>query len=554
MSGQDWTSKEDIIGCCQKHDGVDKLEKGLSFKEKNHEQDHPEDACQLTFAEKFKLVWKAFSLGDWAVIVVFGLLVLLAQFLRPRHQLINVNNLDISYPLKDETVPMWLLLFLTFGIPMLIFFVLYTRHRFFSWDSPEEQVRRNRAELYRAVIAFTFGLVTTLIATEFGKRLVGRPRPNFLAMSGYVPSDNVLVEPEWRVDDAFQSFPSGHASFSFSGLGFISMLLFYKLFPSGRKQTNNQAWKVALCLLPLGFASWIASTRVTDFYHRCDDVVAGAILGLTVTLLAFYYQFYSYHELYLPWTPEIELEEETVQPEPDLPPYRPSLSAINVIAAVPYSEFGPSSEMQRLLPSGGVDSWKGANFRHGNFAGDPDCADSDFMIMPPSRRPSMQGFGGSRSNVFNHAPNSPFHQEQKDHISPLRQSSSPSLPQSSPPHTRPDFSRSQTVDSFNLPKATNNDHQSKRDSVNIDAANRPPRPELDRRRSSVSFIPVGHLRDVLQAQKHTSSPRPQARSMHNLHSDNHSDARMGRRGSMPTMVRRMSQAQLEQDEKAAVSI
>lgn len=80
---------------------------------------------------------------------------------------------------------------------------------------------------------FTGGFLTTFI-TDLIKNAVGRPRPDLLdrcqAMAG-TPID-ILVDVavctqqnKHKLDEGFRSFPSGHSSMAFAGLGFLSLWL-----------------------------------------------------------------------------------------------------------------------------------------------------------------------------------------------------------------------------------------------------------------------------------------------------------------------------------------
>lgn len=55
---------------------------------------------------------------------------------------------------------------------------------------------------------------------------------------------------------------------------------------------ENSLWLWILCYAPLFLAGWCALTRITDYYHRTIDVVAGTVLGSTIA-------FWTFHVLYL---------------------------------------------------------------------------------------------------------------------------------------------------------------------------------------------------------------------------------------------------------------
>jgi membrane-associated phospholipid phosphatase len=53
----------------------------------------------------------------------------------------------------------------------------------------------------------------------------------------------------------------------------------------GRRRTH--ALLVLIAFIPMVLAGFVASTRVSDFRHRGGDVLAGAALGVIVTLIVY---------------------------------------------------------------------------------------------------------------------------------------------------------------------------------------------------------------------------------------------------------------------------
>lgn len=82
------------------------------------------------------------------------------------------------------------------------------------------------------VLGFLVALMLTSFLTDVVKNAVGRPRPDLLSrcMPSRGTKDDVLVA--WTVctqsnphilQEGWRSFPSGHSSFSFAGLGYLSL-------------------------------------------------------------------------------------------------------------------------------------------------------------------------------------------------------------------------------------------------------------------------------------------------------------------------------------------
>jgi diacylglycerol diphosphate phosphatase/phosphatidate phosphatase len=88
--------------------------------------------------------------------------------------------------------------------------------------------------------------------------------------------------------DGFKSFPSGHSSFSFGGLGYLSLYLAGKLHLFDER---GHIYKSIIVLAPLILAALIAISRVDNYRHHWQDVTVGAIIG-TVFAVFSYRQYY----------------------------------------------------------------------------------------------------------------------------------------------------------------------------------------------------------------------------------------------------------------------
>ncbi|KAG5051240.1 hypothetical protein JHK87_003438 [Glycine soja] len=78
------------------------------------------------------------------------------------------------------------------------------------------------------------------------------------------------------IKEGYKSFPSGHTSWSFAGLGFLSLYLSGKIKAFDRK---GHVAKLCIVFMPLLFASLIGISRVDDYWHHWQDVFAGGLLG-----------------------------------------------------------------------------------------------------------------------------------------------------------------------------------------------------------------------------------------------------------------------------------
>lgn len=140
-------------------------------------------------------------------------------------------------------------------------------------------------------ISFGISIVLTGVITDIVKNGVGRPRPDLLDRCQ--PADNtkpnVLVnidvctrEDGYLLQDGWRSFPSGHSSFAFAGLGFLSLFFAGQLHVFRYSTGGRDLSRTLLFLTPLIGAVMIAISRCEDYRHDVYDVCTGSLLGMTV--------------------------------------------------------------------------------------------------------------------------------------------------------------------------------------------------------------------------------------------------------------------------------
>lgn len=138
------------------------------------------------------------------------------------------------------------------------------------------------------ILGWFISLILTLFITDVIKNAVGRPRPDLIARCKPEPGTpanqlvtfQVCTEKDHHVlHDGWRSFPSGHSSFSFSGLGYLA------LFIAGQchvYRPRADLARVLLALTPLLGAALIAISRCEDYRHDVYDVSVGSVLGMAV--------------------------------------------------------------------------------------------------------------------------------------------------------------------------------------------------------------------------------------------------------------------------------
>eukprot|EP01025_Chloroclados_australasicus_P017908 TRINITY_DN1919_c0_g1_i1.p1 TRINITY_DN1919_c0_g1~~TRINITY_DN1919_c0_g1_i1.p1 ORF type:complete len:308 (-),score=19.06 TRINITY_DN1919_c0_g1_i1:2603-3442(-) len=225
------------------------------------------------------------NVADWICLIVLAILAGIANRMPPFHRFIEEHEMyNYMYPYHTyQTVPAWVLIIVTL-IPALCVFVIFRQLN-----------KINNTGLYRAIIGLIMSFLFTTVVTESLKNLVGRPRPHYFRRcfpDGNAPyaADSLLGYPNCDVIDAHRSFPSGHASGSMSGLGYLSFFLFDHL---SAFNGLGSVWKGVLGLVPIFCSGLVGTTRVTDYYHHWGDVMFGLLLGLVVSAVS-YYQYFPY--------------------------------------------------------------------------------------------------------------------------------------------------------------------------------------------------------------------------------------------------------------------
>ncbi|KAG7452643.1 PAP2-domain-containing protein [Guyanagaster necrorhizus] len=217
------------------------------------------------------------------------------------------TSLRHTYALH-ERVPPVALYFICFVAPLLIQPVvnLFTVRSW--WD------------LHNGTLGLILGLALTGSITQFSKITVGRPRPDIVdrcqplagavdptfGLSNYTicqQQDNSILK------DGFRSFPSGHSSLSFAGLGFLAFYLAGKLHLFDKRGHTGKAW---LSLSPFAAATLVAISRTMDYRHHWHDVLIGSVLGTVLAYFSYrqYYPSLASELSHRPYSPRIPREPE----------------------------------------------------------------------------------------------------------------------------------------------------------------------------------------------------------------------------------------------------
>ncbi|KAH9872887.1 hypothetical protein J1614_005281 [Plenodomus biglobosus] len=222
--------------------------------------------------------WQRSYASDYVGLAVLITGYILIQFLaEPFHRMFFLDNLAIGYPHAEiERVPVSWLFIYAGAVPLGILV---------AWSVI---VRPGTHKAHVTILGWLISMILTLFITDVIKNAVGRPRPDLIARCKPAPGTpaHVLVTYEVCTEtdqhvlhDGWRSFPSGHSSFSFSGLGYLA------LFIAGQchvYRPRADLGRVLVALAPLLGAALIAISRCEDYRHDVYDVSVGSVLGMAV--------------------------------------------------------------------------------------------------------------------------------------------------------------------------------------------------------------------------------------------------------------------------------
>jgi len=223
---------------------------------------------------------------DWIILLLLAVIDGLLNIIEPFHRFVGKDMMtDLRYPMKGNTVPFWAVPLIGIILPWAIFVGIYFK-------------KKNFYDLHHGILGILYSVLITAVITDAIKDGVGRPRPDFFWRcfpNGNDVYDNITTGVICNgvksvIKEGHKSFPSGHSSWSFAGLGFLAWYLAGKLTAFDRK---GHIAKLCIVFLPLLTAALVAVSRVDDYWHHWQDVFAGGLIGLTVASFC-YLQFFPY--------------------------------------------------------------------------------------------------------------------------------------------------------------------------------------------------------------------------------------------------------------------
>ncbi|OJK02227.1 hypothetical protein ASPACDRAFT_41046 [Aspergillus aculeatus ATCC 16872] len=217
-----------------------------------------------------------------ALACIVGFWVLIQLFVTPFHRMFSLDNKAIQYPFAVvERVPVVWSIVYAGVIPFLILLVWAATFR----PSPHK--------VQVTLLGFLIAVMLTSLITDIIKNSVGRPRPDLISRclpKKGTPAESLVAwtvctqSSEHILQEGWRSFPSGHSSFSFAGLGYLTLFL------CGQMRIFRPRTDLCRCLVafvPLLCALMIAISRLDDYRHDVYDVTCGSILGFFVSQFSY---------------------------------------------------------------------------------------------------------------------------------------------------------------------------------------------------------------------------------------------------------------------------
>ncbi|KAJ5999562.1 hypothetical protein N7451_007372 [Penicillium sp. IBT 35674x] len=275
---------------------------------------------------------------DWVFIVAVALFGYAFYKQTPNQHPFSLLDPDISYPYTEhETVTTSTLILVSVLAPAAIILigalaiVPGTAAPADTKPSMSHTLRRKIWEWNAGWMGLGVALAGVWMSTQGLKVLIGKPRPDLLArcdpnlddiatyavggLGEKLSGAATLVTYKICQDqsslvtiDGFSSFPSGHSSFSFSGLGYLTLWLCAKFsvgFPylpsypvdgddHRDEQTSVRTRAAAppvplmvITFVPTATAFFIAASRWFNYRHHGFDIIFGSLMGMAFAWIGF---------------------------------------------------------------------------------------------------------------------------------------------------------------------------------------------------------------------------------------------------------------------------
>ncbi|KAJ5637431.1 diacylglycerol pyrophosphate phosphatase [Penicillium lividum] len=278
---------------------------------------------------------------DWVIIIVVAAAGGVLYKITGSSHAFSLEDPSISFPLIANTVSITVVGIVACGVPAVVILLLCLLIPSSTIEASGQGATgsvwsRRLWEWHAGWLGLGLSLAGAFFITSGLKDVVGKPRPDLIArcdpdlsnVANYIvgglglnqTSAPILVNsticrnPDTSVvKDGFAAFPSGHSSFSWAGLLYLSLWLSAKfaitiqspLRPSARGASDQNAYQNAntissrssaaaaplylllLVLTPVAVALFICATRFADYMHAGWDILGGSMIGMFFAWVGF---------------------------------------------------------------------------------------------------------------------------------------------------------------------------------------------------------------------------------------------------------------------------
>lgn len=227
--------------------------------------------------------WERIYAPDYVGLMLLIAAYLLIQFfMEPFHRMFSLDNIAIQFPhATEERVSVnWLFIYAG-AVPLVVLTV---------WSMVTQS---GVHKTHVTILGFFISIMLTTFITDVIKNAVGRPRPDLISRckpakgtpEHKLVTFEICTETDHHIlHDGWRSFPSGHSSVAFAGLGFLALYL------SGQMHVfrpRTDLGRVLVSLAPLLGAALIAISRCEDYRHDVYDVTIGSTLGMSIAMFSY---------------------------------------------------------------------------------------------------------------------------------------------------------------------------------------------------------------------------------------------------------------------------
>lgn len=163
---------------------------------------------------------------------------------------------------------------------------------------------RSFLDFANGCLGLVYALVTGTLFQVVLKKVIGGLRPHFLAVCEPVlpprdgssgvgfqglmfTIDQVCTGDMKKINNAIESFPSGHSNIAWAGLGYLTIYLWAHLGIRSISRRRPSFWRMLMVVSPVFFATYIASTLALGYHHHGYDIIFGSLIGITMAVFGY---------------------------------------------------------------------------------------------------------------------------------------------------------------------------------------------------------------------------------------------------------------------------